>query len=106
MFLFFYLKIESSHIFLFRSSAWVVLGKPRSENPKAYTENGFQGHLTKVQVWGRALDVTNEIQKQVRTSLNVLILNLLCDIMKYLIITFLHRFVTVELSQFSTEVWC
>ncbi|XP_052128948.1 sushi, von Willebrand factor type A, EGF and pentraxin domain-containing protein 1 [Frankliniella occidentalis] len=47
-------------------NAWVVLGKPRSENPKAYTENGFQGHLTKVQVWGRGLDVTNEIQKQVR----------------------------------------
>ncbi|KAK7873875.1 hypothetical protein R5R35_005737 [Gryllus longicercus] len=45
---------------------WVTLGKPSSDNPKAYTESGFQGHLTKVQVWGRALDVTNEIQKQVR----------------------------------------
>jgi hypothetical protein len=42
-----------------------VLGKPRPDNIKAYTEAGFQGHLTKVQVWGRALDVTNEIQKQV-----------------------------------------
>ncbi|XP_063243609.1 sushi, von Willebrand factor type A, EGF and pentraxin domain-containing protein 1 isoform X2 [Bacillus rossius redtenbacheri] len=46
--------------------AWVTLGKPRMDNPKAYTESGFQGHLTKVQVWGRSLDVTNEIQKQVR----------------------------------------
>ncbi|KAK9881868.1 hypothetical protein WA026_018067 [Henosepilachna vigintioctopunctata] len=46
--------------------AWVTLGKPQSGNPKAYTETGFQGHLTKVQIWGRALDVTNEIQKQVR----------------------------------------
>lgn len=55
--------------FFFNFSAWVVLGKPRSENPKAYTENGFQGHLTKVQVWGRGLDVTNEIQKQVMRSL-------------------------------------
>lgn len=47
-------------------NAWVTLGKPRNENAKAYTESGFQGHLTKVQVWGRALDVTTEIQKQVR----------------------------------------
>lgn len=31
-----------------------------------YTESGFQGHLTKVQIWNRALDVTTEIQKQVR----------------------------------------
>ncbi|XP_073992974.1 sushi, von Willebrand factor type A, EGF and pentraxin domain-containing protein uif isoform X1 [Rhodnius prolixus] len=45
---------------------WVVLGKPRPDNVKAFTEAGFQGHLSKVQVWGRALDVTNEIQKQVR----------------------------------------
>ncbi|XP_077268738.1 sushi, von Willebrand factor type A, EGF and pentraxin domain-containing protein uif isoform X1 [Temnothorax americanus] len=46
--------------------AWAVLGKPPSENTKSYTDLGFQGHLTKVQVWGRALHVTNEIQKQVR----------------------------------------
>ncbi|XP_069668601.1 uncharacterized protein uif isoform X2 [Periplaneta americana] len=45
---------------------WVTLGKPSSDNPKAYTQAGFQGHLTKVQIWSRALDVTNEIQKQVR----------------------------------------
>ncbi|KAF7987305.1 hypothetical protein HCN44_003067 [Aphidius gifuensis] len=45
---------------------WTVLGKPRSENTKGYTESGFQGHLTKVQIWSRALHVTNEIQKQVR----------------------------------------
>lgn len=47
-------------------SVWVTLGKPRSGNPKAYTESGFQGRLTKVQLWNRALDVTGEIQKQVR----------------------------------------
>lgn len=47
-------------------SAWVVLGKPKADSSKAYQEVGFQGHLTKVQIWGRALDVTNEIQKQVR----------------------------------------
>lgn len=47
-------------------SGWVTLGKPRSGNPKAYTETGFQGRLTKVQLWNRALDVTGEIQKQVR----------------------------------------
>lgn len=43
-----------------------MLGKPQSGNPKAYNEIGFQGHLTKVQIWSRALDVTSEIQKQVR----------------------------------------
>ena len=31
-----------------------------------YTEAGFQGQITKAQIWGRALDTTNEIQKQVR----------------------------------------
>lgn len=46
--------------------AWVVLGKPRPDNVKAYTEAGFEGKLTKVQIWNRALDFTNEIQKQVR----------------------------------------
>ncbi|XP_071439306.1 uncharacterized protein uif isoform X2 [Hetaerina americana] len=45
---------------------WATLGKPNAESAKAYTESGFQGHLTKVQIWDRALDVTNEIQKQVR----------------------------------------
>lgn len=52
-------------MFKFIYSGWVVLGKPRPESTKPYTDVGFQGHLTKVQVWGRALDVTNEIQKQV-----------------------------------------
>lgn len=47
-------------------SAWATLGRPQSGNPKAYTESGFQGHLTKVQIWNKALDVTTEIQKQVR----------------------------------------
>ncbi|KAJ8978624.1 hypothetical protein NQ317_011256 [Molorchus minor] len=46
--------------------AWVTLGKPQSGSHKAYTEYGFQGHLTKVQIWGRALDINTEIQKQVR----------------------------------------
>ncbi|XP_012280254.1 sushi, von Willebrand factor type A, EGF and pentraxin domain-containing protein 1 [Orussus abietinus] len=48
------------------SHAWVVLGKPNSENSNGYSEIGFQGHLTKVQIWNRALHITNEIQKQVR----------------------------------------
>lgn len=46
-------------------SAWVVLGKPRPDNAKAYTEAGFEGKITKVQIWNRGLDFTNEIQKQV-----------------------------------------
>lgn len=35
-------------------------------NAVSYTEAGFQGRITKVQVWSRALDVSSEIQKQVR----------------------------------------
>lgn len=42
-----------------------MLGKPRTDR-KTFTEAGFKGQLNKVQIWGRALDVTNEIQKQVR----------------------------------------
>lgn len=45
---------------------WVVLGKPYSDNTKSYSELGFQGYLSRVQIWGRSLDFTNEIQKQVR----------------------------------------
>ncbi|XP_059477749.1 uncharacterized protein LOC132198041 isoform X1 [Neocloeon triangulifer] len=45
--------------------AWVSLGKPRGD-AKSYSDTGFHGHLTRVQVWGRALDVTSELQKQVR----------------------------------------
>lgn len=46
-------------------SGWVMLGKPLSDPVKSYAALGFQGYLSKVQIWGRALDVTNEIQKQV-----------------------------------------
>lgn len=38
-----------------------------SQGPSlSYTEAGFQGRITKAQIWGRALDTTSEIQKQVR----------------------------------------
>lgn len=52
-------------------SAWAVLGRPQPEPllstaASSYSEAGFQGKVTKVQVWGRALDVTSELQKQVR----------------------------------------
>ena len=43
-----------------------MLGKPHPDSTKLYTELGFQGYLSRVQIWGRALDFTNEIQKQVR----------------------------------------
>ncbi|XP_055387901.1 uncharacterized protein LOC129616312 isoform X2 [Condylostylus longicornis] len=49
--------------------AWAVLGRPQPEESTAsatYAEAGFQGKITKAQIWGRALDVTSEIQKQVR----------------------------------------
>lgn len=61
------LRLTTHELIKTRSfSAWAVLGKPQSENTKGYTESGFQGHLTKVQIWSRALHITNEIQKQVR----------------------------------------
>lgn len=50
-------------------SAWAVLGKPQPEQSLSsvtYTEVGFQGRITKAQIWLRSLDVTSEIQKQVR----------------------------------------
>lgn len=52
-------------------SAWAVLGRPQPEASLSsaaatYTETGFQGKITKAQIWGRALDVTSELQKQVR----------------------------------------
>lgn len=47
-----------------------MLGRPQPEpsltSATAYTEAGFQGKITKAQIWGRALDVTSELQKQVR----------------------------------------
>lgn len=52
------------------NSVWAVLGKPQPEQLSlpsvSYTEAGFQGRITKAQIWLRALDVTSEIQKQVR----------------------------------------
>lgn len=50
-------------------SVWAVLGKPQPEHSLSsvtYTEAGFQGHITKAQIWLRALDVSSELQKQVR----------------------------------------
>lgn len=51
-------------------SAWAVLGRPQPDDmaltSTAYTEAGFQGRITKAQIWGRALDITSELQKQVR----------------------------------------
>ncbi|XP_055681349.1 sushi, von Willebrand factor type A, EGF and pentraxin domain-containing protein 1 isoform X2 [Lutzomyia longipalpis] len=50
--------------------AWAVLGRPQPESGltagATYAEAGFQGKITKAQIWGRALDVTSELQKQVR----------------------------------------
>ena len=47
------------------------MGLPQPEDGStgpslAFTEAGFQGRITKAQIWGRALDTTLEIQKQVR----------------------------------------
>lgn len=48
---------------------WTVLGRPQPEDIgtlTTYADAGFQGKITKAQVWGRALDTSLELQKQVR----------------------------------------
>jgi len=45
---------------------WISLGAPASEFGRAPQDSGFIGSLSRVQVWGRPLDLTKEIQKQVR----------------------------------------
>lgn len=62
-FIFFFWKSKATSVF--NSSGWVVLGEPYPDNTKSYSEHGFQGYLSRVQIWGRSLDFTNEIQKQV-----------------------------------------
>lgn len=52
---------------------WVVLGKPQLDNSKSgtsYADVGFQGKITKAQIWSRALDIISEVQKQVRDCRN------------------------------------
>ncbi|XP_058454733.1 uncharacterized protein LOC131432461 isoform X2 [Malaya genurostris] len=54
----------------FPAYAWVVLGRPALWTNATITDSnnnvGFQGRITKVQIWSRALDITSDIQKQVR----------------------------------------
>lgn len=45
---------------------WMTLGAPNSAG-KTRTEHGFHGHLTRVHLWGRPLDVITDIPKQVRS---------------------------------------
>lgn len=47
-------------------SGWISLGAPASESGRAPQDSGFIGSLSRVQVWKRPLDLTKEIQKQVR----------------------------------------
>lgn len=47
-------------------SGWISLGAPASESGRAPQDSGFIGGLSRVQVWKRPLDLTKEIQKQVR----------------------------------------
>jgi len=47
-------------------SGWISLGAPASETGRAPQDSGFVGSLSRVMVWNRPLDLTKEIQKQVR----------------------------------------
>ena len=46
---------------------YVTLGSTESPDGRTRTETGFQGKLTRVQVWQRALDAASEIPRQVRS---------------------------------------
>uniref|UniRef100_A0A1A9UCN5 Uncharacterized protein n=1 Tax=Glossina austeni TaxID=7395 RepID=A0A1A9UCN5_GLOAU len=62
-------KLEYAQGRIMPKFLWTVLGRPQPSTFKhdlAYSETGFQGTITKAQVWARALDVTSDIQKQVR----------------------------------------
>ena len=50
---------------------WMILGAPDSQEGssiKTRTEQGFHGHLTRVYLWNRPLDVVSDIPKQVITD--------------------------------------
>ena len=47
------------------SFGYVTLGSTESEDGRTRTESGFQGKLTRVQMWQKALDVTSQIPRQV-----------------------------------------
>lgn len=44
---------------------YVTLGSTESDDGRTRTESGFQGKLTRVQMWQKALDVTSQIPRQV-----------------------------------------
>ena len=63
-------KRETSYREGFRlpSFGYVTLGATEDENDsRTRTDTGFQGKLTKVQIWNRALDAAIEIPRQVRS---------------------------------------
>ncbi|CAG7724478.1 unnamed protein product [Allacma fusca] len=45
---------------------WISLGAPATESGRAPQDTGFIGALSRVQLWNRPLDISKEIQKQVR----------------------------------------
>ena len=49
------------------SFGYVTLGSTESEDGRTRTESGFQGKLTKVQIWNRELDAATQIPRQVRS---------------------------------------
>jgi len=44
---------------------YVTLGSTEADDGRTRTESGFQGKLTRVQMWQKALDVTSQIPRQV-----------------------------------------
>ena len=52
---------------------WLTLGAPMGqgeETGRKRAEQGFHGHLTRVLLWNRPLDIITDIQKQVRSCQN------------------------------------
>ncbi|XP_067122803.1 uncharacterized protein [Centruroides vittatus] len=53
---------------------WISLGAPLNNENKAMTRAGFHGKISRVNVWGRPLDVTVEIPVQFRSCKNAPVL--------------------------------
>ncbi|XP_076318247.1 uncharacterized protein LOC143229580 isoform X1 [Tachypleus tridentatus] len=47
--------------------AWVNLGAPLDEKNKAMVQKGFHGRISRVNIWGRPLDMTLDIPSQFRS---------------------------------------
>ncbi|XP_013781236.1 uncharacterized protein LOC106465521 [Limulus polyphemus] len=53
---------------------WITLGAPMNEKNKAIVQKGFHGRISRVNIWGRPLDMTSEIPSQFRSCKNAAVI--------------------------------